>query len=236
MKEDLERLKELQRLDDGIRAGDESVARLRKQADDLEAEIARMQQSMGKRGDEARALKLHAKAKEAELAAAEAEITKLEQQLNQATSNKEFSAIRHQMETVRAKASRIEDETLAMMEQIEGGDETLRQMKGDLSQHEAGAAEKKAEIQEKIAAVEEHRAELVGKRRELAEQIRPSLFDLYERVHKSRPDGKGVAAVRNFACLGCQMTLPPNVVNNLMIAQEAQVCRTCSRILYLDEG
>ena len=235
MKEDLERLKEIQRLDDGIRAGAEAIARLRSQAEALDEGLRRTRDSLGERSEEGRSLKLHVKAKEGELAEAEAEISKLEQALNQAKSNKEFAALRHQIQTVRGKASKLEDETLSMMDRIEGGEEAIRRLQGDVGKRESEADAKKAEIQEKIASVEEHGAELSERRRALAEQMPPGLLALYERVHKSRPDGQGVAAVKNFACMGCQMTLPPNVVNNLMLALEPQVCRTCSRILYLDE-
>lgn len=234
MKEDLLKLKDMQELDNGIRAGEEQIARLRAKAGELSEELRDFKQSVGKQGEEARAAKLHMKSKEAELEAAEADVKKLESQLNAATSNKEFAAIRHQRERVKERISAIEDDLLKIMDKIEGGDDRLEGLKQEVAAREGDAEDKKRDIGEKVEGIKAHSEELRRKRKALAETLPRRMLEMYERIHKGRPDGKGVAPVRNFTCMGCQMTLPPNVVNNLMKGVEIQTCQSCSRILYLD--
>jgi hypothetical protein len=76
---------------------------------------------------------------------------------------------------------------------------------------------------------------LLKRREDALFHVEPEHLAIYERIHRGKPDGKAMAPVRNFACLGCQMGLPPNVVNNLMVGEKLQICQSCSRILYLDE-
>ena len=56
------------------------------------------------------------------------------------------------------------------------------------------------------------------------------------RIHKGHPDGKAIVAATNFVCKGCNMAVPPNIVNYLMQGDRLIVCKSCQRILYLPES
>ncbi|HRU04431.1 MAG TPA: C4-type zinc ribbon domain-containing protein [Candidatus Brocadiia bacterium] len=235
MKEAILNLKSLQDIDDGIHACEDQIAKLRARLEASDRDHQRLQESVKSQSENSKALKVALKAKEGELAGVEAEIQKLQTQLNQAKSNKEFTALKHQIGTTRERASAIEDEILKMLEQIEGGDSKLKELNDSAGAREAEVKARRAEIQERLASLEAHHAELKQRRKEAAAKVDAARLAVYERIHRNKPDGKALAPARNFTCAGCQMTLPPNVVNLLMRGEEMQTCRHCSRILYLDD-
>ena len=235
MKETLQNLKALQEVDDGVRACEDQINKLRAKLEASDRDHQRLQDSVKSQSENAKALKVALKAKEGELSGVEAEIQKLETQLNQAKSNKEFTALKHQIGTTRERASAIEDEVLKMLEQIEGGDSKLKELNANAGAREAEVKARRTETQERLASLEAHHAELAQRRKEAASKVDGARLSVYERIHRNKPDGKALAPARNFTCAGCQMTLPPNVVNLLMRGEEIQTCRHCSRILYLDD-
>lgn len=46
---------------------------------------------------------------------------------------------------------------------------------------------------------------------------------------------KGVALVQNGVCKGCQIQLPLNVINSLIVGVDALVCGNCGRYLFLSD-
>jgi len=234
MKDQIERMQQLQSVDKGLRASREEIAGLREKLRRLDKQFEDLRASVSGKAEDSKSAGVTLKVKETELAAAEEHIAKLQVQLNSARSNKEFTALKHEIATEKEKASRIEDEILGLMDQVEGGDESIKKLKDELSRREHEVESQKADLQQRIADIQQHQQTLEKERREIGAGVEPQYLAIYERVHKGHPDGIAIVAAKNFVCTGCNMTLPPNVVNYLMGNTKLIRCPSCQRILYLE--
>ena len=236
MREQIERLRKLQTVDDGVRSCEEQIAKLQEQVRKLDREFAGLQASLSTQTADSKSSTVTLKVKETELAAVETQIERLQVQLNsKIKSNKEFTAIKHEIGTFRGKASKLEDEVLMLMERLEGGGEAIQKLRADVEAREGQVQAEKEGIEGRIAAIQEHLASLQTERAEVVKGVDAESLAVYERVHRGIFGGKAVVAAKNFVCSGCNMTIPPNVVNMLMRSENLIICRSCQRILYLDQ-
>ena len=48
-------------------------------------------------------------------------------------------------------------------------------------------------------------------------------------------EGLAMVPVRQNACGGCHLNLPPQVINEIQMKTELVFCESCARILYIEE-
>jgi predicted nucleic acid-binding Zn-ribbon protein len=56
----------------------------------------------------------------------------------------------------------------------------------------------------------------------------------YERILHSK-DGLAMVNVEHDSCGGCNINLPPQVINEIRMKEELIFCQSCARILYIEE-
>ena len=69
---------------------------------------------------------------------------------------------------------------------------------------------------------------------ELRVVIPAPILGHYDRLRAR--DKKGMAAVRNQVCTGCHLKQPIGKITVLMRDEDVQLCDSCGRYLYLEEG
>ena len=65
-------------------------------------------------------------------------------------------------------------------------------------------------------------------------EIDPKILSQYERILSNR-DGLAIVAVKGDSCKGCNMLVPPQVVNLIKMYERIVTCEICNRILYVEE-
>ena len=170
--------------------------------------------------------------KELDLKALEEKVDKLTVQLNTAQTNREYEAFRHEIAVLKADASKIEDESLTMLESLDFTRKRQEEAKAKVKQAEAAHAAKKGEIAALQQAVDREVAELQKKREDGLVALKPTFREMYERLHAGH-GGQAVVGARGGACGGCFMNLTSNTINHLMAENELIRCHSCGRILYL---
>jgi len=181
--------------------------------------------------DALKALQLKQKQKESDLASREDKILKLQGQLYQLKSNKEYSAMDHEIKGQKADKSLLEEEILTILDAADQAKADLVKEKEALTKeektHQAELDSLKIRSAELIAAIEaeEH------KRKSYVPNIEPRLLSQYERILKSR-EGLALVPVVNNSCGGCHLGLPPQVVNETQQHEKMIICESCARILY----
>jgi len=93
---------------------------------------------------------------------------------------------------------------------------------------------RKAELDDQAQALERQIEELQAGREKSVVGIDRDVLARYERILQHR-GGQGLAAVRDQHCQGCQMNLTLQEMSILIACKEVLFCRTCSKILYLEE-
>ena len=231
---ELQRLRELQAIDSAIDG-------LRRRRADLEREAAAEEMNIRRAGEQLEArqsgshdLRRDVDRKELELKQIEEKIRTLENQLNRAKTNREFTAFQREIAGFRADASLLEDESLQMLERTDIARQRIAEAEATLAEAEKSCVAHREAIRGRQGEIDVEIGELQQKRSAPLAEVDQSHREMYEHL-RTRSDGMAVVAARNGVCQGCFMNLTSNTVNLLMGGDELIRCHSCSRILFLDD-
>ncbi len=164
----------------------------------------------------------------------EDDIAKMRVALNSARTNKEYSTVLSRINTDKADLSKLEDQLLQIMMDIEG-----KQKESTSLQDQVVAEEAKLEtIQSTFEATKnEIQAEidkLEARKDQLSVAIEPKHRELFDRL-ADRYDGEVMAEVdqKEKICGGCYMGTPLELINRMMTRDEVLACPSCGRLLYM---
>ncbi len=198
---------------------------------DLEAVFEKKKSNAKAAEGTLKAAQLQQKQKEGDLAQREEKILKLQGQLYQLKSNKEYSAMELEIKGFKADKSLLEEDILRLLDTVDAVKTMVAKEKEALSSEEkkfqADLAElnkKASELQIAISAEEE-------KRKTYTPNIEVRLLSQYERILKSR-EGVALVPIVNNACGGCHMGFPPQVVNEAQQHEKWIICESCARLIY----
>lgn len=192
---------------------------------DLDAELVRARMSVGDLEREV------AKA-EADVAQVRARAARDQARLDSGLGTaKDLQALQHELQSLAARQSHLEDIELEVMERAETAEAELAELqrrRADLGAIVSDVEAARDQADETLRAEER---DLVGPRAQLVEQVGPELLALYDKIRRS--SGIGAAALARRRCGGCQLEL--NNVNldriRAAAADEVLRCEECRRIL-----
>ena len=179
-------------------------------------------------------IKIDIKEKELELKSGEEEVKKLQSQLMQVKTNKEYKSLLMEIEGKKADNSLIEDNILDLMEEVDKKELELNKERDNFKHLEAEYSKEEARIKSEIAKIENQIKDKEKEREEVCSHLDTQLLSIYERLLKNR-DGLAIVPVVNDACGGCHLSLRPQIINEIKRKDQLVTCERCSRILYLDE-
>ena len=235
MADQLDLLKKLQAIDS-------ELFRLRKLEDEKPRELealtaqAAAQEARVKAADtKLKSLQLAQKEKEVDLQSREGNVRKLQSQLFQVKTNKEYSAIQREIETLKADNSLLEETIIKTLEEIDQAGKARAQEQQRLSQEQERLKQERGRIERELADIETQIAQLERSRQTLLPDIDKASLATYEQVLGIRP-GSAMVPLMNDACGGCHRRLPPQVINQVLLKAVLVTCESCNRILYIDEA
>ncbi len=177
---------------------------------------------------------------EVERKSREEEIAKLREQMKITKTNKEYAAIRVQINTLDANNRKLEDRILEMMSQVD----EYRAHAGTVDAEVAQQTERLEKLQQELADVEAGSQpqiqDLLAQREEATLHVPATALQTFERMAEYLESEAMAQIVKpnakreEFICGGCQMTIPLEKVNACMNTDEVQTCDVCGRILYLE--
>ena len=170
------------------------------------------------------------KERELEFASKEEAAKKLQSQLYQLKTNKEYNTMLQQIQDAKADASMIEDKILEAMDKIDAAKKTVDAEKEKLQQEEQVFKGERARIETRIKEMDEKLALLDNERKHLLPGIDHKVLHDYERILKNR-EGLAIVCVKGSSCSGCNMKVPPQVINSIQMYEHVQTCEVCNRIL-----
>lgn len=149
-------------------------------------------------------------------------------------SARELSGIAAEVESLKRRRTRFEDEDLEVMEEREVLEKELAGLRAELESLQGKVAEA---ITRRDVAGGEVGGELEKARARKAEwlpRIPPQLLSYYNDLRASK-HGVGAAALQGNMCLGCHMQLPAQEVARVRAAQGLIRCDECGRILVVTD-
>lgn len=175
------------------------------------------------------------KQKEMDLAAKEGAIKKLQMQLSQVKTNKEYSAMQHEIDQHRADISLLEEQILTCMDGIEQAAREAKAQAAQVAQRQAVLKQEEARVAAEVAELERRIGALEAQRQTMTPQVDRQALSVYERVLANR-EGLAMVPLVDESCGGCHMMQPPQVINEVYLKAKLVTCENCNRILYVDES
>jgi hypothetical protein len=176
---------------------------------------------------------LERKEREVDLQAKEGEIAKVNAQLSQLKTNKEYKAKLSEIESLKADKSIVEEKILILYDEVDTLSEKVQKEKEILVQEEKKFLGEKSKAEQEIKELDDKMKVLESKRQQKAKEISPRILSQYERILKGK-DGLAIVPVVNHSCGGCYMNVPPQLVNEIKKHEELVCCESCARILYTE--
>lgn len=223
---------ELQNLDLQIDALAQKAQDIPRKIEQLKMEFFEKTEGLEELKQELAKIQLAKKQKELDLSSKEEEIKKHQTELFKIKTNKEYAALQNEINRLKEFASETEDEIIRLLDAIEEVQQKIKNEQENVKNNENSLQQNislyEAELMSLQQAVSRHEKQ----KQEFAVHLKTEALQLYERIRKSK---KGLAIVEikeNSSCGGCNMALPPQMVNEVRKQEQIVVCENCSRILY----
>lgn len=211
-----------------------AVSIQQKKIDQAQAEFTALHDKSIQRRKDADRLDLDFKGKETQVA-------KLRTALNSAKTNKEYAAILTEINTHKADNSKLEDEILKIMQDVDvvkaQADKAQLQVQAEQARLEEIQKTSNDEIARQTALLEQ----LTAQRAEAAAAVPPEALATFDRISPTY-DGEAMAVIEihgkrpphEYVCGGCYMSLNAEHANALRLRDEIRTCDNCKRILYME--
>jgi predicted nucleic acid-binding Zn-ribbon protein len=239
LKSQLRILVAMQKTEVEIRRNEKDLACIDERVNALNAERLECQDRMVDQEKLLTDLKKQYRFDDDEVKSIEAQILKSKEKLSAVKTNKEYQSMLKEIDELKTKASRLEDQILVNLEQIETSEKDLVESKADLDDVSAEVEEKQNNILTQAESQKRQLSSLGKKRDEIWESIEPKNQTVYQNV-KRQGRGIAMAEVIDGVCQACRMNIPPQLFHELLRMDTIRMCPHCQRIMYykgiLDEA
>ncbi len=225
------------------------IAEIRSQRDVIQRRVEVHRKRLQQANDRVEELQVSARRKQMDIDALSLDVSSREESvakhreaLNNAKTNKEYSAILAAMNAEKADSGKVESQVLERMEEIQSTNNEVAQVEEEKKVH----SDALAVAEEKLAAFDErHKKEtnrLTKDRKECESGIAPTTLSSFNRV-ADHLEGEAMAVVGKvhpkrdeYVCTGCNLKISLEIVNILQSRDEIQMCKCCGRILYVESS
>lgn len=228
----LKTLLRLQELDLRIEAFKAREIEIPKQKGKFEIYRRRLAAELEEREKSCRELVLEQRRCEGEIEQLQVQMEKYQKQLLAVKKNEEYQALCHEIDMLKKQVGLKEERIIAILVEIDEAQgrlgEDKKRINAELQGIEAQCAAIDKELEEAVA----ERKELQHQCKPLEKEVEPALLALYRRIRHSKKTGAVVVPLNDEVCSGCNMTLRPQIVNEVLAGDKAHTCSHCGRILY----
>ncbi len=231
----IDMLVKLQKLELEARKIERVLSRIDSRTGDLDARLNAFTEAVESGKAFVQELNRRYRSLESDLKTGQGRIEKANEKLRLIKTNKEYQSGLKEVDELNAMASRIEDEMLACLDQIETADAELKKHQQRLSSQEDEIRREKQLVLKGAEKDQARLRQIESDCGELATQITSEVLARYRRVRDAKADGVGIATVWNSVCQGCHMNIQPQMYNELQRADRLKNCPNCDRIIYWED-
>ncbi|MFQ5959807.1 MAG: zinc ribbon domain-containing protein [Candidatus Methylomirabilales bacterium] len=231
MREDLAQVVDLQNLDLEIARIQREVQEIPREITDLEQQLQSSRRVCDQAREHLASLEQLRRRHERELEDVTAEQRKRQGRLFEIKTNQEYAAVLKEIEGLKERRSKLEDEILELFDQIEAGQGAVRNEEALFQEREKTCKQERTAREGELRRLQAELDRLQEERRRQATRVEAGLFQIYQRLLRSR-DGIAVVRVKDGSCLGCYVGLTPQTYNELRKGDVLLTCANCQRILY----
>ncbi|MHC4193021.1 MAG: zinc ribbon domain-containing protein [Planctomycetota bacterium] len=232
-------LVKLQSVENQLRAVKAKLTRCRRSVIIQENQVRSLQNALEAKKEEIQLTKVQSDRLELGLKSRDAEIAKLRASLNAAKTNKEYAAVLSQLNMTKADNSKLENQILELMRDIEADESEYREIQSQIDEQKQKLEQIRQEAELSAGKYEAEIEEIQKEWDMRAQAIPPEPLQVFKRVAETY-DGEALAAVEQqegktevYTCGGCFMGITAECVNLLMTKDDIIRCPNCTRILFL---
>jgi len=229
---DLEKLIQLQKAASQLQRVEAELARAPQEKAALQARLSEERARLDAAHAGLQGSQKNRKQHETELQDLEQKRSKYKSQLMDVKTNKEYTAMLHEIEGVEREIRGREDLILGEMEKTEALTAEVKQEEQVFNTVEQRFRDEGRSLDARVQALQAEAVLLRAERDAVATTLSPSVLALYERVAKLR--GVAVAAARDGACQVCHVKVRPQMYLDLKKNEAIVQCPACNRILFYD--
>jgi uncharacterized protein len=159
-------------------------------------------------------------------------LSRLRDQLMTVKTNKEYTAMQHEIQTAENQIRAEEDKILEIMEELEGLEGTLKDEEKSLGATVSDLERQISQLEASVPGIETEGAKLRAEKARLEGLIELDLLARYRRIADASR-GVGLADATSELCSACHVRIRPQVFADLRATETIHSCDSCSRILYL---
>lgn len=236
MLEELKKLKDLQLVDSEIFNLEEELdnlpeknEKLLSQIKDMEGKLEELKNAIG--------IQMEEKQKREDiLKKGEDKLKNITGKQQSAIRNKEeYNALLREIDNIKRFNRDISDEVAEIDKEVGFKTTELQLIQSESLENIKEFKEVIANNEKRMANLEKDLEKKYKDREKIAEKIRPVVARKYQRIFESSLNGKAIALVEERVCLGCNMTLPPELFNLVLRSKRIEVCPNCQCILVPSE-
>jgi predicted nucleic acid-binding Zn-ribbon protein len=228
---DLERLINLQQLDDFVEQARRTIAehpdRVKALEDRLNGARDRVAGAKQRTADN----QTTRRTLEKDLAALQTRLSKYKDQLMEVKTNREYQAMQKEIEVAQAEVGGIEDRILERMVEADDLGAGVKKAEAELVAEQKDIERERREMDDHVTTLRRELDRCAGRRDAILSEISPGVLAVYQSVASKRR-GIGVAEARGGICSVCQVRLRPQVFNDALRNDMIIQCESCQRILY----
>jgi len=232
MNSDLEKLVRLHHADQELRRLEGELGLLPRARQDLDARLAGERSRLDAAKAALDATTKARKAHEAAVQDLEGKRSKYKGQLMDVKTNKEYTAMLHEIEGVERDIRAREDQILEEMEKMESLAQEVRREEAAFKLIEAEAKKERGELDAREASLKAEAARAASERDLALASVPEVTRARYERIARLR--GTGVAEAKDGRCETCHVKLRVQVWVEVRKNESVIECDSCSRILYYE--
>ncbi|MBI3086784.1 MAG: hypothetical protein HYY88_13805 [candidate division NC10 bacterium] len=220
----------MQRLDQAIARLEAEGRAIPQEIQALEARLTEARAGLDQAKAKADQIQKERRAKERELDEATINTKKKQARLFEIKTNEEYSAVLKEIESLKEKSSKLEEEILNLLERGDVAAKTVTDAEKGFKAAEALHQNERTEKEGQLARLRQELAILQEARKGQASRLDTDLLRQYTRLRKSR--GVAVVAVKDGSCGGCGISLTPQTYTEVRRNDRMFTCSSCNRILY----
>jgi predicted nucleic acid-binding Zn-ribbon protein len=197
----------------------------------LEEEFELLLKSVEEKREQVENARKRRREKDTQLKTGQDALKRTREKLFEVKNNKEYQSMLKEIETFESKNSKIEDEVIVLLDEIERLEAAMKVTEQELNTKRCFYEEEKKKIEEEMNSLDGEQGECIRKGEDIKKQIPAEYIRRYQKIKAS---GRSVAVVSAWKeiCSGCHMALPPQMYNELQKATYMMICPNCDRIIY----
>ena len=230
MREALQKLIELQKVDAKLLEIEELRGSLPQEVDGLKMDLSDTEKTLKDSKNKIKAIDKKIREIEGNVLQGNEKLDKYKEQLYAVTTNKEYDALTHELETMQGAINESESQILELMEEKEDNEQINSSSKTLLEEIQQDLKSKSKELKKRVSETKNVEVDFLKKRDKITPDISKSLITKYEKIREAR-NGRAVVPIVRGACGGCFHRLPPQLVVEVKKMNKLIHCEACGRVL-----